>query len=338
MSSPKQAWHRLPITRIEDLSDAVLGAGLEATQMSTGALCGALAFAGSGGMVCTSGLIGGRVALNGPLSQHLLTIGIGLDIAPGTAHWHNEVETGNIGVFFPGDEHESLYTCGSLYMTVSLSEERLEEEAAQQELVLDRKVLGGTGVHPRNMDPKFIAAMRSRMWRIHAGQHVHGDGGLDREMLSAAARHLARPPYAPKVGTDPGLHGRIVRRARDYIIDRLPEPISVDEIAAAAFTSRRTLFRAFAELLDDTPLNYVRRLRLHRIRSDLASKGEATRTIARVSNEWGISDPGRMAGWYRGLFGEWPSETLSGHSGGSLRKPKLSENWHDLRRRGFARN
>jgi hypothetical protein len=30
-----------------------------------------------------------------------------------------------------------------------------------------------------------------------------------------------------------------------------------------------------------------------------------------VANEWGISELGRLAGWYRELFGELPSETLA---------------------------
>ena len=94
--------------------------------------------------------------------------------------------------------------------------------------------------------------------------------------------------------------------------------MTVDEIAAAAFTSRRTLFRAFADLLDDTTRGYVRRLRLHRIHDDLASEAEASCTVALVANRWGLSELGRVAGLYRDLFGELPSETRArrrDHSG-----------------------
>lgn len=311
MPSSETGWGYLPITQIEDLGDAVLGAGLKATQMSKGALSGGLAFAEHDGIVCTSGLIGGRVALNGPLSEEMLTIGVGLDLAAGTLHWHNERATGNIGVFFPGDEHVSLYTQGSLYATVTLSMERLEEEAAQMDLVLDRKVLGGTGFHTRKMGQSFVAAMRARMQRIHRREHVPDETYIAVAMLSASIRHLARRPYASPIGTDLGLHGRIVQRAREYIIEHLSQPITVDEIAAAAFTSRRTLFRAFAELLDDTPYTYVRRLRLHRVRNELISDAEAACSIALVSHQWGIGDAGRMAGWYRDLFGERPNETVA---------------------------
>ena len=46
----RTAWTRVPISRIEDLSDAVLGAGLEAMQMSRAPVTGSLAFA-SGAVV-----------------------------------------------------------------------------------------------------------------------------------------------------------------------------------------------------------------------------------------------------------------------------------------------
>lgn len=303
-------WTHIPIRRIEDLGDAVRGAGLQATQMSR-RLGGGLTFADIDGVICTSGLIGGRVALNGPLSQDRITLGIGLDVTPGTTHWHNERQTGNIGVFLPCDEHASLYTEGSFYATLAVSGDRLEAAAAEEELVLDAKVLGGTGFHPRNMDPRIIAGLERRMRRIHEGRHAPDDARIGQDMLRAAIRHLARPPHVRKVGVDPGLHGRIVDRARCYIMEHLSEPMTIEDIAAAAHTSRRTLFRAFADLLDDTPRSYVRRLRLHRIRGRLASDAEVRCTIAIVANDWGISDLGRMAGWYRDLFGERPSETLA---------------------------
>jgi AraC-like DNA-binding protein len=103
----------------------------------------------------------------------------------------------------------------------------------------------------------------------------------------------------------------IVRRARAYILEHLAEPLSPETLAQAALTSRRTLFRAFAEILGDTPQVYVMRLRLHRIRHDLAGDDERACTVALIANQWGISELGRMARRYRDLFGEFPSETLA---------------------------
>jgi len=43
----------------------------------------------------------------------MVTIGVGLVMAPGTRHWLNEVTTGAVGVFLPGDEHDAFYPPGS---------------------------------------------------------------------------------------------------------------------------------------------------------------------------------------------------------------------------------
>lgn len=306
-----ESWSRISIAQIEDLGDAVLGAGLEATQLSSGGLSGGLAFAEFGGVVCTSGLIGGRIALDGPLSQEGVTLGIGLAVPEGATHWHRQLESGCLGVFLPNDEHASIYPDGSFYATLTLPQDRLEAEAAQLGLVLDRKTLGGTGFHRRPMAAEFIAGMRDSIRQVHQQGRAPGDAIIGPSLLEAAIRHLARPPHVAKIPVDPGIHGRIVQRARDYIHAHLSEPMTVDEIAAAASTSRRTLFRAFADLLDDTPRGYVQRLRLHRIRRDLASEAEAACSIALIASGWGIGDPGRMAGRYRDLFGESPSETVA---------------------------
>ena len=307
-----KAWSRVPISGIEDLSDAVRGAGLEATQMSAGRLSGGLAFSDDDGIVCSSGLIEGRVSLFGPLSSNWITTGVALKIGSGARHWLNEIETGSVGVFLPGDEHDALYTPGSLYAAVTLSAERLEQEAAKQGLVLDRHGLGGSGIHARCMAPEILAELQRAFEGVHRGSDGLGYAGLTKHLLAALIAHLARPPHRENRGRHPDLHGKIVERARTYIHDHLSKPISIDELAAAAYASRRTLFRAFADILDDTPQNYVRRLRLHRIRHDLASDAEKACTIALIANQWGIGDLGRMSGWYRELFGERPRDTVAG--------------------------
>ena len=317
--SRQPQWHRLDIRRVEDLADAVHGAGMEATQMSRGKLGGSIVFAQDGDITYTGGLIDGRVALRGPLSPDTLSLGVALDIPSQCWHWLTEVKTGTVGVYHGADEHDSLYSPGCHYAVATISMDRLEEMAARFDLVLDRTVLGGTGLHGRSMSPSTVKALASEFERLHVGHRSRPDIGP--MLLQALINHLARPPidHARRINTH--LHAKIVMRARSYIIEHLAEPIALDDIAAAAIVSRRTLYRAFAEIFDDTPQGYVRRLRLHRIRQGLASPNETACTIAVVANQWGISELGRLAGWYRQMFGELPSDTLAAmrhaHPGGT---------------------
>jgi AraC-like DNA-binding protein len=327
----------VPIHTIEDLSDAVYGAGLAATQMAKGGVSGSLAFAERDGITYSSGLILGTVTLTGPLSPNQVTIGTGLHFSPGSWHWMTEVTTGEVGVFHPGDEHDSHYTPGALYVTLTLDMDRLEAEAAQRELVLDRKTLGGTGLHARHMHPGVVAWLRERFARIHRDARPL-DGDVGPVMLEAFIKHFGRAPALGNRAGNRHEHAAIVKRARTYIAEHLTGPIALADIASAAHASRRTLYRAFAELLNDTPQNYVRRLRLHRIRQDLASDAERACTIALVATQWGMSELGRMSGWYRELFGEQPRET---HAHARDPKPELTLNQPieiGNRRTGFGTN
>jgi len=306
-------WTRVPLSRVEDLSDAVYGAGLEAMQMSCAPLTGSLAFAECDGLVYSTGYLGGRVALAGPLSESRITFGVGLNISPGSLHWLNEVATGDIGVFLPGDDHDALYQPGSLYATVTLTSERLEETAERLGVVFDSHVLSGTGFHERKITENVLAKLRRVFEGIHAARHAQAPNvaTIGDCLLETILARFARAP-SPRVGrTEPRGHARIVARARNYVLESLDEPISIDSLAAAAGTSRRTLHRAFNTVLDETPQSFVRKARLHRIRCDLASDTEVACTVALVANQWGISELGRLSGWYRELFGELPSETLT---------------------------
>jgi transcriptional regulator GlxA family with amidase domain len=134
-------------------------------------------------------------------------------------------------------------------------------------------------------------------------------------MLRAIIEHYAHLPEGGGARIHPAGRAGIVHVAREFIRANLAVPISIDAIAATAGASPRTLSRAFHEVLGDTPGNYVRRLRLHRIRRELVSKAEAScaASISMIAARWGIREPGRMSGWYRDLFGEHPSETLAAY-------------------------
>jgi AraC-like DNA-binding protein len=315
MNAPRDSgtWTNVPIARIEDLRDAVLGAGLEVTQMSSASISGDLVFARVDDIIYSSGLLNGQVALRGPLSPKLLTVGVGLRLGAGTRHWLEETPTGAVGVFHAGDEHDALYTPGSLYATATLSLERLEQLAADEGLVLDRRALSGTGIHRHLLAPAIVRNLRRAFDLIHCGRFPPGAAGarVGETLLRSIIIHIGREPAGHYRCDAKEAHATIVRRARAYIVEHLSEPIALGDIAKAAITSRRTLFRAFTDILDDTPQTYVRRLRLHRIRHDLASDEERACTIALVANQWGMSELGRMSGWYRELFGERPSDTLS---------------------------
>lgn len=101
---------------------------------------------------------------------------------------------------------------------------------------------------------------------------------------------------------------RHVRRAQEYLHNHAHEPITTTQLALIAGISTRSLNAGFREFLGVSPSQYLRELRLQRVRDDLLSGGGPN--IASIALRWGFEHMGRFAAQYRQAFGETPSQTL----------------------------
>ncbi len=100
-----------------------------------------------------------------------------------------------------------------------------------------------------------------------------------------------------------------VKQARAFIEAHLQDEIELADIAAAVNISPRLLQKAFAQEYDCSPMRFVARARLERIRQELERSSDATRIID-VMMSYGITQGGKFAKEYQQLFGEKPSDTL----------------------------
>lgn len=105
------------------------------------------------------------------------------------------------------------------------------------------------------------------------------------------------------------IHRYIVNRVRELTLSSEGECFTIGEICINLCISRRTLNHAFTRVLGFTPVEYMRNLRLQRIRSELQLFPYET-TIANVAAKWGFWHMSLFSRYYRELFGESPSETL----------------------------
>ncbi|MEJ3653148.1 AraC family transcriptional regulator [Actinomycetes bacterium KLBMP 9759] len=120
-------------------------------------------------------------------------------------------------------------------------------------------------------------------------------------------------PSIPSIAHDRGrLDGRALRRAVEFCEVNASEPITVTDIAAAANTAVRTVQRAFRAELGMSPMDYLKQVRLERVRRELVliRRGHLDRTITEVAMKWGFVHLGRFSTTYRNRFGERPSETI----------------------------
>jgi AraC family ethanolamine operon transcriptional activator len=103
---------------------------------------------------------------------------------------------------------------------------------------------------------------------------------------------------------------RIVKLAEDYALARDDDRLYVTDVCVAAGVSERTLGYAFQEVMGMSPIAYLTRLRLHRVRQALRMATRGSTTVSAQALNWGFWHLGDFSRAYKDCFGELPSETL----------------------------
>jgi AraC-like DNA-binding protein len=105
-------------------------------------------------------------------------------------------------------------------------------------------------------------------------------------------------------------YAEIVKIAEAYALDRIGEHLSVTDLCRVTEVSERTLEYAFREVMGLTPVAYLIRLRLHRVRQRLLAGTHGTTTVTAEAADWGFWHFGEFSRAYKNCFGELPSDTL----------------------------
>lgn len=103
---------------------------------------------------------------------------------------------------------------------------------------------------------------------------------------------------------------QIVRRAREFLLDNITEPMQIIDVCREIGVSRRGLQYSFQDLLNINPVTYLRLLRLNGARRDLINAGEKPVQVKDVVARWGFWHLSRFSSEYKQIFNELPSETL----------------------------
>jgi AraC-like DNA-binding protein len=103
---------------------------------------------------------------------------------------------------------------------------------------------------------------------------------------------------------------QIVKLAEQYALAHTDDRLYVTDLCKAASVSERTLEYAFKEIAGLTPMNYLIRLRLHRVRQVLLAAAPESTTVSTEALNWGFWHFGEFSRAYKDCFGELPSDTL----------------------------
>jgi AraC-like DNA-binding protein len=101
-----------------------------------------------------------------------------------------------------------------------------------------------------------------------------------------------------------------VRRAQEYMLEHIEEPLTVSSVARAVELPTRTLQWAFKSAVGVGPMQWLRQQRLLGFREALLRPQSTPQRIADTAFKFGFGHLGELSQAYRRAFGESPSQTL----------------------------
>lgn len=118
--------------------------------------------------------------------------------------------------------------------------------------------------------------------------------------------------HALEVNNRRRLLPRSVRQAQELLHSQVSQPLSLAEVCQHLGVSARALQLAFREHLGQSPMAYLRDIRLDSVRRVLLDVHSPLKiTISEVAATYGFFHLGHFAAQYRLRFGELPTQTLS---------------------------
>lgn len=103
----------------------------------------------------------------------------------------------------------------------------------------------------------------------------------------------------------------VVEKVTAYLDANPSKHVTITELCDLAHVSRRTLQYSFEDVLDISPVKFIRMARLNAVRRRLLQGLQEDETIAMVAQHWGFTHAGQFTHDYTELFGENPSMTIS---------------------------
>jgi AraC family transcriptional regulator, ethanolamine operon transcriptional activator len=118
-------------------------------------------------------------------------------------------------------------------------------------------------------------------------------------------------------------YSRIIKLVEDYALTHVGDRLyDVTDLCVASGVSERTLQHAFRKVMGMSPVAYLTRLRLHRVRKALRMATHGSTTVSAQALNWGFWHFGDFSRAYKDCFGELPSETLRQKSAETSSNPK----------------
>jgi len=104
---------------------------------------------------------------------------------------------------------------------------------------------------------------------------------------------------------------KIVKKAEEYMVHCLQNPVKISEVCRMTNTSERVLEYAFNKIYGLSPKRFLTVLRLNEARKLLMDSSAYEGNVTSIAMSCGFRHMGRFSAEYKSMYGELPSQTLN---------------------------
>jgi AraC-like DNA-binding protein len=225
----------------------------------------------------------------------LTLVGAGRGAFMRAKRWLDDVGPGSIAVSAPGDvvaaqSRAGGISCRNLYLSPALVRELAESESGPN--ALDRPQRS-----TRPVDPGLFRELDRSTREL---DHDPSALGRDARLLLGLASFVRG---VDQLRTEPRRNERFaVRRARELLLDRLDENVSLEQLARASRLNRCYLLRVFAQEVGLPPHRYQQHARIGKARALLANG----RSALEAAIEVGFTDQAHFTHVFKSQLGVTP--------------------------------
>jgi AraC family ethanolamine operon transcriptional activator len=303
----------ITLDSIDGLRQPIADADVEIVQLGRGPLHGSLTKAIFPKLAFSITDFSLPLRTSGILGTKNLTICMLLDSHSRSISWAHELRQGDVFFSAPGKNLDAVFGERSEVAGISISPEDIASIFAGEPALAD--VGYWMQNHQYGCEPHLRSAVAERVLQIAArlGQSpaLSSDAAdfWQRSLIEGFTSTFVRS-MPPDAGSTIPSTLKLVREVEHYLNLHSHRAVHISEICSAMNTSRRTLHRAFHDVLGIGPIAFLRHHRLCSVHLRLRHGDPSDTHVTDVATEFGFLELGRFAHYYASLFGEYPSQTL----------------------------
>lgn len=153
--------------------------------------------------------------------------------------------------------------------------------------------LSSKSLHSSHLQSLIGEVLASSLLEFHESNH------------SQALRDSAEKKVVPAV----------VRMIEEFMEEHAQEPLTISQIARHAGVTARTVQLSFQRFRGLSPMQFLKEIRLRRVRVELETPQHAHVQVSSTALKWGFTHLGRFSSDYKQRFGESPSMTIKRRGG-----------------------